>query len=73
MTRDILERAGRLTSGNTPLHMRRKHLTNQLRDTEHMLRTTVNNWPKEFDLPADHKLFELLEVMLIVADEMETP
>lgn len=71
--RDILERNGRLTSGDTPLHVRRKHLSNQLRDTEHMLKTTLANWPAEFALPDDHNLFELLEVMLVVADQLETP
>lgn len=71
--RDILERNGRLTSGDTPLHVRRKHLSNQLRDTEHMLQTTLANWPAEFALPDDHNLFELLEVMLVVADQLETP
>lgn len=71
--RDVLEKNGRLTSGDTPLHVRRKHLSNQLRDTEHMLQTTLANWPAEFALPADHNLFELLEVMIVVADQLETP
>lgn len=71
--RDVLEKNGRLTSGDTPLHVRRKHLSNQLRDTEHMLQTTLANWPAEFALPADHNLYELLEVMLVVADQLETP
>lgn len=71
--RDVLEKNGRLTSGDTPLHVRRKHLSNQLRDTEHMLKTTLANWPAEFALPDDHNLFELLEVMLVVADQLETP
>lgn len=71
--RTILESHGRLTTGNAPLHVRRKHLSNQLRDTEHMLKTTLANWPAEFALPADHNLFELLEVMIVVADQLETP
>lgn len=73
MTRGMLEKNGRLTSGNAPLHVRRKHLSNQLRDTHHMLSTTLANWPAEFALPADHNLFELLEVMIVVADQLETP
>lgn len=73
MTRDLLEKAGRLTSGNAPLHERRKHLSHQLRDTEHMLATTIANWPNEFALPADHNIFELLQVMIVVADQLESP
>ena len=69
----MLEKNGRLTTGNAPLHIRRKHLSNQLRDTEHMLRNTIANWPAEFALPTDHNLFELLEVMIVVADQLETP
>lgn len=71
--RDILEKNGRLTTGNAPLHVRRKHLSNQLRDTEHMLQTTLANWPAEFALPDNHNIFELLEVMIVVADQLETP
>lgn len=73
MIRDLLEKAGRLTSGNAPLHERRKHLSHQLRDTEHMLATTIANWPNEFALPADHNIFELLQVMIVVADQLESP
>lgn len=73
MARDILEKNGRLTSGNKPLHERRKHLTNIFRDAAHMARTTIANWPGEFDLPDDHQIFELLEVMDIVCDNMEQP
>lgn len=72
-SRDMLEKNGRLTTGNAPLHVRRKHLSNQLRDTEHMLTTTLANWPAEFALPDNHNLFELLEVMIVVADQLETP
>ena len=71
--RDMLEKNGRLTTGNAPLHVRRKHLSNQLRDCEHMLKTTIANWPTEFALPDTHNLHELLEVMLVVADQLETP
>lgn len=73
MLRDMLEQAGRLTSGDAPLNERRKGLTHQLRDTHHMLCTSIANWPKEYQLAPDHPLFELLEVMIIVCDDMEAP
>lgn len=64
-------RAGRLTSGNQPLHIRRRDLTNQLRTTVHAVRTSIANWPAEYDLAADHPIFELLEVIEIVCDKTE--
>lgn len=66
-----LHRAGRLTSGNQPLHIRRRDLTNQLRTTVHAVRTSIANWPAEYDLPPDHPIFELLEVIEIVCDNTE--
>lgn len=71
--RDILEENGRLTQGDKPLHERRKDLSNQLRTCVHSVRTTINNWPAEFELPKDHQIFELLEVMEIVSTNLETP
>lgn len=70
-SRDMLEKAGRFTSGNAPLHERRKQLTNELRTTNHTVRTMIANWPNEYALPPDHQIFELLEVMDIVCDGME--
>lgn len=70
-TRDILEKAKRLTSGNQPLHIRRRDLTNQLRTTVTAVRTSIENWPAEYELPEDHPLFELLEVIEIVCDNTE--
>lgn len=63
----------RLTSGNAPLHVRRKHLTNILRDAVHACKTTMNNYPDEFELPADHDIHELLRITETICDEMETP
>lgn len=64
---------GRLTSGNNPLHMRRKHLSNAMRDNTHMIRTMLANWPEEFQLPEDHPLREWLEVTDFICDQLESP
>lgn len=71
--RDMLERNGRLTTGNKPLHERRKDLTNHMRDATHTIRTMLANWPAEFDLPADHPIHEWLDVTDYIADEAEKP
>lgn len=71
--RSMLDKAGRLTSGTKDLHIRRKHLTNILRDATHSVRTCMANWPAEFDLPEDHSIHELLDVIEYVCDEMENP
>ena len=71
--RDILEKHGRLTSGNAPLHERRKHLTNAMRDNTHMVRTMMANWPEEFQLLDDHPIHEWLEVTDYICDQMESP
>lgn len=72
-TRAKIEAKGRLTDGDAPLHIRRKHLTNKLRDTIHCVKTSIANWPEEYQLPDDHAIHELLEVMGIVCDDMENP
>lgn len=63
----------RLTSGNTPLHIRRKGLSDTLKDNIFMINTMIEKWPEEYQLPPDHDLFELLRVMGIVADELVQP
>lgn len=73
MNRDLLEKSGRLTSGNAPLHERRKHMSNAMRDNVHMIRTMMANWPEEFQLPADHPVHEWLEVTDYICDQLETP
>lgn len=64
---------GRLTIGNKPLHERRKHLTNGLRDCVHMTRTSMANWPDEYAFPPDHPIHELLDVIEHVCDITEEP
>lgn len=71
--RDMLEKNGRLTTGNAPLHIRRKHLSNGIRDNLHMVQTMLANWPAEFALPDDHPLHEWLEVSAYICDQLETP
>ncbi len=71
MSRQALDKAKRLTSGNAPLNIRRKHLTNVLRQAAHCVQTSIDNWPAEYELPKDHPLFELLEVIGIVCDDVE--
>ena len=71
--RDMLEKNGRLTTGNKPLHERRKDLTNHMRDATHTIRTMLANWPAEFDLPADHPIHEWLDVTDYICDETEKP
>lgn len=71
--RDMLEKNGRLTTGNKPLHERRKDLTNHMRDASHTIRTMLANWPAEFDLPADHPIHEWLDVTDYICDETEKP
>lgn len=71
--RDMLEKAGRLTSGNAPLHVRRKHLTNTIRSTSHSVRTSMANWPAEYEFPPDHPIHELLDVMDYICDQIEEP
>ena len=71
VTKSHAERAGRLTTGNKPLHERRKHLTNAMRDNTQMIRTMLANWPEEFQLPADHPILEWLEVTDYICDETE--
>lgn len=69
--RDMLEKSGRLTTGNAPLHQRRRDLTNRMRDTTHTVRTMIANWPAEFELPDDHPIYEWLEVTEYICDELE--
>lgn len=71
--RTLLEKNGRLTTGNAPLHIRRKHLSNSMRDNVHMIQTMIANWPKEFELPDDHPLHEWMEVTTYICDELEKP
>lgn len=71
MARDILEKAGRLTSGNAPLHERRKPIADLLDQTTLMIRTMMANWPNEYEFPVDHDIHELLEVMDVVGKSME--
>lgn len=68
-----LERAGRLTSGNAPLHVRRKGVANTLRDNVHMINTMMTKWPAEYQFPPDHDIHELLRVMEAVATDIENP
>ena len=69
--RDMLEKNGRLTTGNMPLNQRRKDLTNRMRDTVHQVRTMIANWPNEFELPDDHPIHEWLDVTDYICDETE--
>lgn len=71
--RDMLEKNGRLTTGNAPLYVRRKHLTNAMRDNVHMIQTMLANWPAEFAIPPDHPIHEWMEVTTYICDEMEKP
>ena len=71
--RDMLEKNGRLTTGNMPLNQRRKDLTNRMRDTVHQVRTMIANWPNEFELPDDHPIHEWLDVTDYICDETEKP
>lgn len=71
--RDMLEKNGRLTTGNMPLNQRRKDLTNRMRDTVHQVRTMIANWPIEFELPDDHPIHEWLDVTDYICDETEKP
>lgn len=68
-----LEKAGRLTSGNAPLHVRRKDLANQLLVCKHSLETSLANWPEEYQIPLDHDLRELLRIMQHIATDLTTP
>lgn len=68
-----LERAGRLTSGSAPLHVRRKGISDTLKDNIHMIKTMVEKWPNEYQFPTDHNIHELLQVMEVVADDLVTP
>ncbi|MNO13188.1 hypothetical protein D3C76_28170 [compost metagenome] len=63
----------RLTSGNAPLHVRRKYLTNILREAVHSCKTTMTNWPDEFMLPEDHDIHELLRITETICDDLENP
>lgn len=71
--RGMLEKNGRLTTGNMPLNQRRKDLTNRMRDTVHQVRTMIANWPNEFELPDDHPIHEWLDVTDYICDETEKP
>lgn len=68
-----LERLGRLTSGNAPLHVRRKGISDTLKDNIHMIKTMMEKWPAEYQFPTDHDIHELLQVMEVVADNLVTP
>ena len=69
---DMLEKAGRLTSGDTKPHERRIGLSRVIMECHFTIKNMLRNWPGEYELPDDHNLHELLEVMGIVADELET-
>ena len=64
---------GRLTSGNEPLHVRRKGLVNAMRDSVQTIRTMLANWPLEYDLPSDHPVHELLGITEVICKDLETP
>lgn len=64
---------GRLTSGNSPLHARRKGLVNALRDGNQTIRTMLANWPLEYELPADHPVHELLDIVEVICQDLEKP
>jgi hypothetical protein len=66
-------RKGRLTSGDAPLHVRRKHLANAIKDAKDTLSTMLRNWPAEFECEPGHDVFQLIEVMGVVADNLEEP
>jgi hypothetical protein len=68
-----LERAGRLTSGFAPLHVRRKGISDTLKDNIHMIKTMMEKWPTEYQFEPDHNIHELLQVMEVVADDLVTP
>lgn len=64
---------GRLTSGNAPLHERRTHLSNAMRDGVQTIRIMLTNWPAEYALPVDHPVHEWLEVTDYICDQLEQP
>lgn len=64
---------GRLTSGNAPLHERRTHLSNAMRDGAQTIRTMLANWPAEYALPDEHPVHEWLEVTDYICDQLEKP
>lgn len=67
---DRLIAKGRLTSGNAPLHERRKNLANAIIDAQVTLKIMITNWPNEFELPEGHDVFQLMEVMGVVAEDL---
>lgn len=68
-----LEALGRLTSGNAPLHIRRKGISDVLKDNIFMIKVMMKNWPNEYQFEPDHDIHELLSVMEVVADQLVTP
>lgn len=71
VSRDMLEKARRLTSGNTELHVRREGLANVIMECHTNLSIMLRNWPNEYEIPPEHNLIELMEVMVIVAEDLE--
>jgi hypothetical protein len=67
----MLEKAGRLTSGNSELHERRAGLANVIMECHTSLSVMLRNWPGEYEIPPEHNLIELMEVMAIVAEDLE--
>lgn len=63
----------RLTTGNKPLHVRREHFANVMKEYTHALQTMLDNWPEEWEFPEDHDIHELIRVSDVIADEMVKP
>lgn len=61
---------GRLTSGNKPVHERRVHLANAIYDAKATIITMITNWPAEYELPEGHDIYQLIEVMGVVAEDL---
>ena len=60
----------RLTSGNKPVHERRVHLANAIYDAKAMIMTMITNWPAEYELPDGHDIYQLIEVLGVVAEDL---
>lgn len=71
--RAVTEQKGRLTTGDAPLHVRRAALANPIADCAHMIRTMLDNWPAEFQLGQDHRIYQALYEMDMVAEDLVEP
>ncbi|MDX0622883.1 hypothetical protein GOD54_23575 [Sinorhizobium medicae] len=70
----VLEKKGRLTTGDAPLHVRRAALANPIADCAQMIQVMLDNWPAEFmAAPADPVRLLLIQMDKVAKDLTTAP